>query len=232
MPAAVIFDNDGLTLDTEPAWTRAEARLFERYGVAFTMDHKRDLLGTSPQVAAAKLERMLEQPGTGPALHAALVELMLEEVSKDAPPMPGAAELLAALRAAGTPVALASNSPRAILDCALASSGIAGAFDVILCADDVAAPKPAPDVYLAAAAMLGADPTTCVALEDSRTGVAAGLAAGMFVIGIPSFPGVTLPDASLVAVALHDDAVWMAVGLSGGVPAAGRRRPEVGPSSR
>lgn len=213
MPAAVIFDNDGLTLDTEQAWTRAEARLFERYDVPFTMDHKRELLGTSAQVAAAKLERMLGQAGAGASLHAAMVELALEEVSQGAPPMPGATALLAALRGAGTPVALASNSPRVMLDRALAASGIAAAFDAVVCADDVAAPKPAPDVYLAAAAALEADPRACVALEDSRTGVAAGLAAGMFVIGVPSFPGVTLPDASLVAGSLQDAAVWQAVGL-------------------
>lgn len=216
MPAAVIFDNDGLTLDTEQAWTHGEARLFERYGVPFSMDHKRELLGTSAGAAAVKLERMLDRPGQGAALQAALLELALEEVDKGAPPMPGARELLAALRSAGTPVALASNSPRVMLDRALAASGLAGAFDAILCADDVAAPKPAPDVYLAAAAALDADPADCVALEDSRTGVAAGLAAGMFVIGVPSFPGVTLPAASLVAGSLRDAAVWEAVGLGAG----------------
>ena len=90
--AAVLFDNDGLTLDTEPAWTRAETRLFARHGSTFTMEHKRSLLGTAPPVAAAKLEAMLGVPGD--ALNAELHELVLEEVAAGVEPMPGAVDLL------------------------------------------------------------------------------------------------------------------------------------------
>ena len=101
--AAVLFDNDGLTLDTEPAWTRAETRLFARHGSTFTMEHKRSLLGTAPPVAAAKLEAMLGVPGG--QLNAELHELVLDEVAAGVEPMPGAVALLSALRAAGVPVA-------------------------------------------------------------------------------------------------------------------------------
>jgi HAD superfamily hydrolase (TIGR01509 family) len=215
-PAAVVFDNDGLTLDTEQAWTRAEALLFARYGAAFTDDHKRDLLGSSRAVAAAKLEGHLEGGAgsvSGLALVDELFDLVMVELDHGAPPMPGAVELLRALRAAGTPVGLASNSPRAFVDKALTVAGLHGRFDVTVAGDEVAHAKPAPDGYLAAAAALGADPATCVALEDSCTGVAAARAAGMTVIGVPSFPGVVLDGADLVAQSLRDPRVAAALGL-------------------
>jgi HAD superfamily hydrolase (TIGR01509 family) len=213
-PAAVVFDNDGLTLDTEQAWTRAEFALFARYGVVFDDDHKRDLLGSARDVLAQKLARHLGQaPDRGPELADELHAIVMEELDRGAPAMPGAPELVAALRAEGIPVGLASNSSREFVDKALGAAGLQDAFDVTVAGDEVAAPKPAPDGYLAAAAALGADPAACVALEDSPTGVAAAKAAGMTVIGVPSFPGVVLEHADLVATSLRDPAVRAAVGL-------------------
>ena len=116
---AVIFDNDGLLLDTEESWTRAQHALFERHGRQFTAQHKRDMLGSSPQAAAAELERILDAPGEGMALIMELAMLVLEELAHHAPPRPGALELIARLQAAGIPMALASNSPRMLVDRAL-----------------------------------------------------------------------------------------------------------------
>ena len=113
---AVVFDNDGLLLDTEESWTRAEKVLFERRGRTFTIDHKRDLLGSAPGVAAAKLERMLEEPGRGGALIMELGMLVLAELATYAEPRPGALELIAHLREAGVPMAMATNSPRMLLE--------------------------------------------------------------------------------------------------------------------
>lgn len=208
--AAVLFDNDGLTLDTEPAWTRAEVALFERHGATFTPDHKRDLLGTAPVDAAAKLERMLGRRGD--ELFAELYALVLEEVAAGVEPMPGAVVLLGALRAAGIPVGLVSNSRRGFVERGLRAAGLANAFAVIVTAEEVARPKPAPDAYVAAAVALGAAPSECAVLEDSPTGVAAGRAAGALTIGVPSFPGVKL-EADVVASSLEDPAVWLALGL-------------------
>jgi HAD superfamily hydrolase (TIGR01509 family) len=215
-PAAVVFDNDGLTLDTEQAWTRAEIALFTRYGRAFDDDHKRDLLGSARDVLAAKLEGHLGRPGRGPELADELHAIVMQELDRGAPPMEGAVDLVRAVRAAGIPVGLASNSSREFVDKALRAAGLDAAFDVTVAGDEVANPKPAPDGYLAAAAALGADPARCVALEDSPAGVAAAKAAGMTVIGVPSFPGVVLDRADLVATSLRDPAVLAAVG----VPAA------------
>jgi len=209
-PAAALFDNDGLTLDTERAWTHAEEVLFARYGQTFTMDHKRELLGTAPAVSAVKLERMLGQPG--PALSDELYDLAVEQVARTAEPMPGAVALLAALAHAGVPVGLVSNARRRFVEPALRAAGLDDAFAVVVTADDVPHPKPAPDAYLAAAAALGADPAACVVLEDSPTGLAAGRAAGAMTIGIPSEPGVVL-DADVVGASLEDPAVWRALGL-------------------
>jgi HAD superfamily hydrolase (TIGR01509 family) len=208
--AAVLFDNDGLTLDTEPAWTRAEVALFERHGSQFTPENKRELLGTAPVDAAAKLERMLGRPGH--ELNAELYELVLVEVAAGVEPMPGAVDLLGALRAAGIPVGLVSNSRRGFVERGLRSAGLEDAFAVIVTAEEVARPKPAPDAYVAAAVALGAAPGECAVLEDSPTGLAAGRAAGALTIGIPSLRGVTL-EADLVAASLEDPAVWLALGL-------------------
>jgi HAD superfamily hydrolase (TIGR01509 family) len=211
--AAAVFDHDGLTLDTEQAWTRAEKALFANHGATFTLDHKRDLLGSSRAVAAARIERHLGLPGRGEALMDELHELVMDELQRGAPPMPGAVALLAALRARGVPVGLASNSATDFVDRALAGAGLRDAFDAVLTADRVARPKPAPDVYLAAAEALGAPPERCVALEDSQTGVAAARAAGMTVVGVPSLPGVALDAADLVAPSLTDPRVWAMLGL-------------------
>jgi HAD superfamily hydrolase (TIGR01509 family) len=209
-PAAALFDNDGLTLDTEPAWTRAEIALFAQHDREFTMEHKRELLGTAPATSAIKLEQMLGRPGDD--LSAELYALVLEEARAGIEPMPGAAALLAALRGAGVPLGLVSNSRRGFVELGLREAGLDGAFDVIVTAEDVARPKPAPDAYLAAAEALGADPTACVVLEDSPTGLAAARAAGARTIGVPSVPGVAL-EADLVVPSLEDRALWRALGI-------------------
>jgi HAD superfamily hydrolase (TIGR01509 family) len=211
---AVIFDCDGLLVDTETAWTRAERVLYERRGVEFTIEHKRELIGTSGPVAQALVERHLSMaPGSGDTLQREMRELALFEIKRAAPPMPGAHELVDALRAAGTPIALASNSPHMLLRPSLEGAGFAESFDAVVSAEDVETGKPAPDIYLEACRRLGADPRRSVALEDSPSGVAAAIAAGMFVIGVPSLEGVELRKASLLADSLLAPEVHEAVGL-------------------
>jgi HAD superfamily hydrolase (TIGR01509 family) len=209
-PAAALFDNDGLTLDTEPVWTRAEHALFARYRRKFTPAHKRELLGTSPSESAIVLERILGRPGAN--LSAELYDLVIAEVDGGIEPMPGAAALLRALGQAGVPVGLVSNSRRSFVELVLRAAGLQGAFGVVVSAEEVGRPKPAPDAYVAAARALGADPHACVALEDSPTGLRAARAAGALTIGVPSLPGLEL-EADVVASSLEDRAVWRALGL-------------------
>ncbi len=215
--AAVIFDNDGLLLDTEEAWTRAEETLFARRDRTWTMEHKRELIGSSGPVAQAKLERMLELAGQGAALVDELHDLVMEEVLQGVAPRPGALELLAKLGAAGVPIGLASNSQRPFVERVLGGAGLLGngsPFGVVVTASDVEHPKPAPDLYLAAAAALGAAPERCAGLEDSPPGAASALAAGLFVIGVPYFPDGELPDGvHLRAGSLADLEVHAALGV-------------------
>ena len=212
-PAAVVFDNDGLLLDTEDAWTRAEVKLFERHGRVFTASHKRDMIGSSHLIAAGKLERMLDLPGHGPVLMAELHDLVMIEVTTDVLPRPGAAELVADLLAAGIPIALATNSPRVFCERALIAGGMDGRFAAVVCSDDVPNPKPEPDVYLEACRRLAADPARSVALEDSPTGASAARAAGMTVIGIPSLEDLPIPAAHMIESSLASPRVREACGL-------------------
>jgi HAD superfamily hydrolase (TIGR01509 family) len=212
--AAVIFDNDGLLLDTEEAWTRAEETLFASHGRTFTIEHKRELIGTSPTTSAAKLEVMLDVPGQGSALMEELHDQVMEEALAGVPARPGALELVEAVRAAGVPVGVASNSARAFVKRVLSVAGLLdGHFDVVVTADDVENPKPAPDLYLAACAALGAEPGLSAALEDSAVGAAAAVAAGMYVVAVPYFPDMPIEGASLTAESLADPRVAAALGV-------------------
>jgi HAD superfamily hydrolase (TIGR01509 family) len=214
-PSAVVFDNDGLLLDTEEAWTRAEQTLFAGLGREFTVEHKRTLIGSSRSLAAAKLETILERPGDGEALMDELHELVMEEALQGVAPRPGAVELLARLTDAGLPLAVASNSERAFLERTLGGAGLLGdgPFAAVVSANDVEYPKPAPDIYLEACAQLDVAPEQAAALEDSAIGVASAAAAGMFVIGVPYFPGTEIEGASMLADSLADPAVARALGL-------------------
>ena len=212
-PEAVVFDNDGLLLDTEGLWTKAEKKLFAAHARTFGPEHKREMVGVAGSRAEALLERMLDAPGRGPELLAELNDLVRAEAELGVTPMPGAVELLDALAVAGTPVALVSNSPLEFVELTLERSSFAGRFPVVLTPDHGHPHKPEPALYVEACRGLGCEPPACVGLEDTQTGVAAVHAAGMGVIGIP-FPGVELDGADLVASSLEDEPVWRALGLS------------------
>lgn len=207
-PAAVIFDNDGLLLDTESVWTRAERDLFEAHGVQFTAAHKRELVGTSAEIAGRLLEQRLAAPGRAGELIEELNALVIAELEHGVEAMVGARELLHALRERRTPLGLVSNSPLAFVRRSLEIAGFEDRFDVVLSAHEVSAPKPSPDPYLEACRRLAVQPgPLVVALEDSPTGVAAARAAGLTVIGIPSISGLVLDEAHHIAESLRDDIV-------------------------
>ncbi len=208
LPAAVVFDNDGLLLDTESVWTRAEQDLFERRGVDFTPAHKRELVGTSAEIAGSILERRLGEPGRASELIEELNELVVAELEHGVEAMVGARELLHQLNQRGTPIGLVSNSPLIFVRRSLEIVGFADQFDVVISAHEVAAPKPAPDPYLEACRRLGVEAgPAVVALEDSPTGVAAARAAGLTVIGVPSLDGIELDEAHEIAESLLDAVV-------------------------
>jgi HAD superfamily hydrolase (TIGR01509 family) len=208
LPDAVIFDNDGLLLDTESVWTRAEQDLFARRGLEFTPAHKHELVGTSAEIAGGILERRLGEPGRAFELIEELNDLVVAELEHGVEAMVGARELLHALKQRGTPIGLVSNSPLVFVQRSLEIVGFTDSFNVILSAHEVAAPKPAPDPYLEACRRLGVAPGSAViALEDSPTGVAAARAAGLTVIGVPSLEGIELAEAHEIAESLLDSVV-------------------------
>ena len=213
-PTAVLFDNDGLLLDTESAWTRAEQVLFERREIEFTLENKHELVGTSAQIAGEILARRLGEPGRAAHLIAELDEVVYGELENGVEAMVGAREIVAELHRRSVPMALVSNSPLAFIERALELVGMGGEFGAVVSGHEVAAPKPAPDPYLHACRELGVEPPGAVALEDSPTGVAAAEAAGLRVIGIPSVPGVILERAHVTVSSLEDPELLGHLGLN------------------
>jgi HAD superfamily hydrolase (TIGR01509 family) len=210
----VVFDCDGVLLDSEAAWTRAETRLFARYGKRYGIEEKRLLIGGSLEETAGAVERLLDRPGNSDDLRHELLELAAEEFAGPVEPMPGALRLVGELHDLGRPMAVASNSERRLVDLALKGSGLADAFDAVVAGDEVPNPKPAPDLYLEACRRLGTSPQEAVAVEDSPRGAAAARAAGLYVIGIPYLPDLPV-EADLVGTSLEDPAVRAGLGLPG-----------------
>jgi HAD superfamily hydrolase (TIGR01509 family) len=199
-PQAVLFDCDGLLLETESRWTIAETVLLERHGGRYTPEFKKRLLGTARETTQRMLAEELGQPlenaeALGDELEEAFIEAMMLHGTE---PMPGVVELLEALDGV-VPIAVASNNGEGIVRAALDVVGLSHRFGAVVCAGGPYAGKPAPDVYLAAAAALGADPARSIALEDSVVGATAARAAGCFTLGVPSFPGSDLPAHALYA---------------------------------
>lgn len=203
---AVIFDMDGLLLDTETLWHAAEIDLFARHGGEFTWDDKMAVIGTSYDFTSAYFADRLGLPREqGTALVTEMLELMHERIRRAVDARPGAVELVARLRELdGVGLGLASNSPRAMVDTALATAGMIGAFDAIVTSDDVTHAKPAPDIYLLACERLGVDPSEALALEDSTSGIASAKAAGLTVIGVPQFAETDASAADRVVDSLED----------------------------
>ncbi len=183
--SGIVFDCDGLLLDTETSWARAEAALLAQHGHAFGERERTMLLGRTVDDICEVIATLVGQPGQGAELHDDLMVLVDAELGANVAPMAGARELLATL-SQRFPLAIASNSNRRVLDMILQSGGIADHFEVTVAADEVADPKPHPQPYLTAFARLGAEPGDGVAFEDSATGLAAARAAGAFVIAVPS----------------------------------------------
>jgi len=187
---AVVFDLDGLLLDTESLWHEAEIELFRRHGDEFTWDDKLAVVGTSYDATARYFAQRLGRPSAaGTELVDEMVDLMHERLQREVDGRPGALELVRRLRElpSGVGLAVASNSSRRLVDTALATAGISDAFDAVITSDDVMHAKPAPDIYLEACRRLGVPPADAVALEDSATGIAAAKAAGMTCIAVPQY---------------------------------------------
>ncbi len=193
LPEAVLFDMDGLLVETEEIWYEATTGVVTDLSSPWSREHQAALLGGEILRSA---EYIVTVTGTEVAA-GAVVELLLERgehLLRTRPVhwMPGARQLLLAVRSAGIPCALVSAAYRQLMDAVLVPvmADLPGgvAFDATVAGDDLPRTKPNPDPYLRAAQLLGADPQRCVVLEDSAFGAEAGLAAGCVVVGIPHGP--------------------------------------------
>ena len=199
---------DGTLVDTEPYWFDVEFELVEEFGGTWSEADAISLVGFDLLDSAHELRTR-----GGVELDAVeVVERMIDGVARRVaqrlPWRPGAAELLAECVAEQIPCAMVTMSWRRLADAVIASAPT-GSFVASITGDEVRRGKPAPEPYLAAAAALGLDPTECVAIEDSPTGVASALAAGCATLGVPhvvpiaAAPGLTLVD-SLVGLSVAD----------------------------
>jgi HAD superfamily hydrolase (TIGR01509 family) len=212
---AVLFDMDGLLIDSEPLWLEAETAVIRRLGgQPWTPADQQQLLGGSLDRTVRYLRAKASVPQPLDVIGEWLMVEMEELVkARGVQLRPGAAALLDAVRAAGLPHALVTSSERGFMDVVVASTGLA--FDVTVCAADVTRTKPAPEPYLLAAKLLGTEPESCTVLEDSPNGVAAAEAAGCQVIAVPSLlpippgPGRTVVP-SLTALRASADGVFVA----------------------
>lgn len=198
--SAVIFDCDGVLVDSEELGLRALQHALREAGVERSLDYLTRFSGRSHGKTLAELEGE-----SGAALLASgTVERMDEHYAnlvgaEGLHPCAGIPQLLSWLSANQIPFTLASSGPRGKVLLSLQSAGLAWAFPHFICADDAARAKPAPDLYLAAAALVGTDPTECIAVEDAPNGVRSARAAGMQVVGVTTnFAASALAGANLV----------------------------------
>jgi len=186
--AAVIFDFDGVILDSETPEFESHRRIYERCGAALTVEEWCDQVGIYTEGEEKRwflrlCERVNQAPATHEEYDAERRRNFLELVPSE--PRRGIRELLEALREAGVPTAIASSGPARWVVPAAERIGMTPLFRTIVSGDDVARGKPAPDVYLEAARRLGADPAKSVAIEDSGPGLASARAAGLKTVAIP-----------------------------------------------
>lgn len=182
---AVIFDLDGVLVDSEPNYLESERILLGRHGITFTAEMKVPYIGMSTK---EMLEHVKNEFGLTTALvtlleekNAIYLQLAAEHTQVNAPMR----DLVQLLREHGYPLALASGSSPAAIDVVLSHAGLGAAFDVVVSAEAVRRGKPEPDLFLAAATRLGVQPAACVVIEDSGYGVTAARRAGMRCIAIP-----------------------------------------------
>jgi HAD superfamily hydrolase (TIGR01509 family) len=193
---AVVFDLDGVLVDSEERWDAAREGLVRERGGRWTEGATRDMMGMSAPEWSAYLRDELGVPLEAEEINREVVERMLAGYRSELPLLPGADEAVRSL-AARWPLGLASSANREVIEAVLGETG--WPFAAVVSSEEVPRGKPAPDVYLEAARRLEVEPEACVAIEDSSNGLRSAAAAGMTVVAVPNaaFP----PDEGALALA-------------------------------
>ncbi|HXW82620.1 MAG TPA: HAD family phosphatase [Acidimicrobiales bacterium] len=199
MPEAVIFDLDGVLVDSEQLWNGAKKEVVLSTGGHWRDDAPMAMIGMSSPEWSRYMHDQLSVPGDVEEINHEVVQRMEQAYRARLPLLPGATEAVRGLQSQW-PLGLASSSNREIIDLVLQLAGLTDSFRATVSSEEVEHGKPAPDVYLEGARCLGVAPTSCVAIEDSSNGLRSAAAAGMAVIAVPNphYP----PDADAVALAV------------------------------
>ena len=198
MTQAVVFDLDGVLLQSEEVWDAVRERYVRARGGRYDEEVQRAMMGMSAPEWSRFLHEEAGVPDDSEAINRDVVARMLESYRRKLPLLPGAAEAVRRT-AAAFPLALASSSNRELFEAVLELAGLADCFRATVSSEEVERGKPAPDVYLEAARRLGVAPELCTAVEDSQAGIRSAKSAGMRVVAIPnaSYP----PDDEALALA-------------------------------
>jgi HAD superfamily hydrolase (TIGR01509 family) len=189
--AAVIFDLDGVLIDSESLWDQARRGLVHDVGRPWPEGATEAMMGMSSREWSVYLRDVVGVPLSPEKINERVVQRLLTHYQDHVPLLPGAVDTVRRL-ARQWPLGLASSSNRPVIDAVLDLAGLAQFFAVTVSSEEVPRGKPAPDVYLAAARQLSVVPAGCVVIEDSANGIRAGVAAGMMVVAIPN-PGFPPP---------------------------------------
>jgi HAD superfamily hydrolase (TIGR01509 family) len=192
--AAVIFDLDGVLIDSEPVWEQVRRQYVSEHGGRWRPDSQQRLMGMSTQEWSTYLATDLGVEVPPDRIAREVVERVAQRYEADLPLMPGAVEAVQSL-ASRWPLGLASSSARPLIDRVLAATELGPLFKVTVSTEEVPRGKPAPDVYLTVAERLAVAPAQTVAVEDSSNGLRSASAAGMIVVAVPHPRYPPAPDA-------------------------------------
>ena len=201
--AAIVFDLDGLLVDSEAVWDEVRKRFVEENGGRWHDGAQRDMMGMSSVEWSRYVRDRLGVDLEPDRISQEVADRVAENYRDHLPLLPGAVEAVRSL-AVEWPLGLASSSNRHVIDLVLEEAGIAEAFQVTVSSEEVGAGKPAPDVYLEAARRLDVDPSGCVAIEDSTNGIRSAHAAEMTVVAVPNKDFPPEPDALALASLVLD----------------------------
>jgi HAD superfamily hydrolase (TIGR01509 family) len=198
---AVVFDLDGVVVDSEQVWDDVREELAKERGGRWHDRAQADMMGMSSPEWSAYMHDVIGLPESPDEINDEVVRRMIERYGESLPLLDGAIAAIHGLAARFT-LGVASSSNRSIIELVLERAGVAGLFAAVVSSEEVARGKPAPDVYLEAARRLGVEPERCAAIEDSSNGLRAAHAAGMRVVAVPNVHYPPAEDALALADAV------------------------------